>query len=214
MIVAIPAFPALFLALLLAALSGCSTLPESPLPAPQPPGAEQLSEEERWAQRLSVIGRLEEWRVRGKVAYRLPDDAGSANLDWQQAGTQSDLRLSGPMGVGSTEIRNEGALLRVKRDGIERLYPADAAPWLSGGQLLPVPVDSIHHWLRGVPDPSLPTAHLETDNALAARIEQNGWVVEYDEYRETQGLAMPSRLNLSAPDSELTLRIILRGWEL
>ncbi|EAQ98969.1 lipoprotein insertase outer membrane protein LolB [Congregibacter litoralis] len=209
--------PALFLALVLALISGCSTLPAPPRPAPPPPETGQLSEEARWAERQAVIGTLENWRVRGKVAYRLPDDAGSANLDWQQTGGQSSLRLSGPMGVGSTEIRNEGALLRVKRDGIERLYPADAAPWLSGGQLLPVPVNSIQHWLRGVPDPAIATADLETENALATRIEQNGWVVEYDEYREAQelspGLALPSRLNLSAPDSGLTLRIILRAWE-
>jgi outer membrane lipoprotein LolB len=157
---------------------------------------------------------MQDWRVRGKVAYRLPDDAGSASLDWQQTGEQSQLRLSGPLGVGSTEIHNEGALLSVKRDGIERLYPADAAPWLPGGTLLPVPVDSIEHWLRGVPDPEQPVTALETDNALARRIEQNGWVVEYSDYKDTQGLAMPARLLLTVPRIDLSLKIILRDWEL
>lgn len=200
---------------LMALVSACSTAPPTPQrPAPLPPQAQQLSEQERWAARLKSIESIQDWRVRGKVAYRLPDDAGSASLDWQQADEQSELRLSGPLGVGSTEIHNEGALLRVKRDGIERLYPADAAPWLPGGTLLPVPVNSIQYWLRGVPDPTQAVTHLATDNALASRIEQNGWVVEYSDYKDVQGLAMPARLVLTVPKIELSLKIILRAWEL
>ncbi|MDP5054680.1 MAG: outer membrane lipoprotein LolB, partial [Congregibacter sp.] len=149
-------------------------------------------------------------------------DAGSASLDWQQTGPQSELRLSGPLGVGSTEIRNEGALLGVRRDGIERLYPADAAPWLPGDTLLPVPVDSIGHWLRGVPDPALPVTLLNvdfgaeagTDTAVARRIEQNGWVIGYEDYQDVRGLPMPARLRLENPDANLNLRVILRAWEL
>ncbi|WOJ98312.1 lipoprotein insertase outer membrane protein LolB [Congregibacter brevis] len=182
--------------------------------APAPPQAPLVGEEERWLERLAVVAELNDWRVRGKVAYRLPNDAGSVSLDWQQTSQQSNLRLSGPLGVGSTEISNDGALLRVKRDGIERLYPADAAPWLSNGALLPVPVASIHHWLRGVPDPLLPVSDLETDEALAKGFEQNGWVITYSEYRGKQGLAMPTRLSLAEPKSQLTLKIILRDWQL
>ncbi|WOJ95012.1 lipoprotein insertase outer membrane protein LolB [Congregibacter variabilis] len=199
---------------LVALISACSSAPPVPQrPAPLPPQAQQASEEERWAKRLNSLASLEDWRVRGKVAYRLPDDAGSASLDWQQADEQSELRLSGPLGVGSTEVHNEGALLRVKRDGIERLYPADAAPWLHGGTLLPVPVGSIQHWLRGVPDPAQPVTLLVTDNALASRIEQNGWVVEYSDYKDVRGLAMPARLLLTVPKIELSLKLILRAWE-
>ncbi|MFT4768215.1 MAG: outer membrane lipoprotein LolB [Glaciecola sp.] len=208
-------YRAALLAALVALVSACSTAPAAPQrSAPLPPEAPQLSAQERWATRLSAIASMQAWRVRGKVAYRLPDDAGSASLDWQQAEQQSELRLSGPLGVGSTEIHNEGALLRVKREGIERLYPADAAPWLPGGTLLPVPIDSIQHWLLGVPDPAQPVTLLDTDNALANRIEQNGWVIRYDEYRDVQGLALPTRLLLEVPKIKLSLKVILRAWEL
>lgn len=206
-------------ALLLGALGACSTLdsgspPPRPRPLPAAAKAPQLTEEQRWAQRLADMTSLASWRVKGKVAYRLPDDAGSANLDWRQNDTQSALRLFGPLGVGSTEIRNSGALLRVERDGIERLFPADAAPWLPGGTLLPIPIDSIQHWLKGVPDPSLPISALEIDDALATRLEQNGWIIQYENYEINGGTALPTRLNLTVPDAELRLKIILRAWDL
>jgi outer membrane lipoprotein LolB len=197
----------------LALIAACSTTQAPPRPLPQPPEVPEASAATRWAARLTAIASISDWRVRGKVAYRLPEDAGSASLDWQQSGADSDLRLSGPLGVGSTEIHNEGALLRVRRDGIERLYPADAAPWLPDGSLLPVPVDSIRHWLRGVPDPDLPLAMLERDDALAKRMEQAGWEIRFEDYRDVQGMAMPARLTLEAPGAELTLKVILRDWE-
>lgn len=205
----------LFLGLL---ASACTTAPPPrPTPLPSEP---QANEAERWQHRVSAINAMTAWRVRGKVAYRLPDDAGSASLDWQQQDTRSELRLAGPLGAGSTRISNEGALLRLQRDGIERLYPADAAPWLPEGKLLPVPVNAIQHWLRGVPDPTLRLDALQLENALALRIEQDGWLVTYDEYgdqpdaAENAVLALPIRLSLQHAGTGLSLRVLLRDWRL
>lgn len=195
-------------------LAGCAARPRLP---PPPPGAEStapLSEEARWAAHREQLSALNSWNTTGKVAYRVPGDAGSANLQWQQQDSVSELRLSGPLGAGSTLITSEGALLRVLRDGIERLYPADAAPWLSGDRLLPVPVASIRHWLTGVPDPTLPVDALQRSNSLATQIEQDGWIIRYDSYQTVEDLTLPARLTLQAPAANLTLKVILRKWEL
>ncbi|MFK7829124.1 MAG: lipoprotein insertase outer membrane protein LolB [Congregibacter sp.] len=208
------------LALAIAISAACTTQTTAPGGAPssnvpdEPPPSEVPDEETRWAQRVSLLSNWSEWRVRGKVAYRIPEDAGSANLHWSQLEDASTLRLSGPLGAASTRITNEGALLRVRRDGIERLYPADAAPWLPGKRLLPVPIQSVHYWLRGVPDPDIPIDQLEHDDALAIAITQAGWQIKYLEYRIYKGTSMPLRLQLTAPDSELMLTVVLRAWEL
>lgn len=194
-------------------LGACTTQPEQ-IPPPVPPAVPARSDAERWEQRRATLMALQQWRVRGKVGYRLPDDAGSASLDWRQSGEQSDLRLAGPLGTGTTQIRNEGALLRVQRDGIARLYPADAAPWLPGGTLLPVPIDSIRHWLKGLPDPAQPVDDLVFENALASTISQAGWTIRYEDYRDTQGLSLPARMTLEASDADLRLTVILREWEI
>lgn len=199
------------LAGLLLVLAACSTQTTGP---PAPPAVPEVSAEERWQQRLNSLSTLQHWRVRGKVGYRLPDDAGSASLHWRQSGQQSELRLSGPLGTGSTQIRNEGALLRVSRDGIARLYPADAAPWLPGGTLLPVPIDSIRHWLKGVPDPTHPVDALAIDNALAQEITQNGWKISIEDYRDIRGLTLPARLTLESTATDLRLTLLLREWTL
>ena len=184
-------------------LGACSSLP------PERPAA---SDDERWQARKQHLAGQRQWSARGKVAYRLPDAAGSTSLSWRQRDTQSRLRLAGPLGVGRTEIANEGAWLRVRRDGVERRYPADAAPWLPGGALLPIPVDSVRFWLRGVPDPALPVDNLTLEEGRALGFSQSGWSIRYDTYAVTQGLEMPTRLSLHAPAAQLTLQLILRQW--
>ena len=186
------------------------TRPETPLP----PGTPQLDAQALWQKRVETLTAIRAWRVRGKVAYRLPEDAGSANLDWQQEGDATRLRLSGPLGVGTTQVSNEGALLRVRRDGIDRLYPADGAPWLAGDTLLPIPVSSIQYWLRGLPDPDLAIEDERREAAELQYLQQGDWQISYASYRDVGGLNMPTRMALKVPLTDFSLRVILREWDL
>lgn len=196
-------------------ISGCATAPpEHETPATPDADAPRLTEAQRWALHREAVTTLDSWQARGKVAYRLPEDAGSAGLLWEQTGEQSEVRLSGPLGVGSTLIRNDGPLIRVRRDGIDRLYPADAAPWLPDGQLLPIPIASLHFWLRGVPDPSLSLEQLETAAARAALIRQAGWVVTIRTYRAAGALALPERIEIRNETGEFSLTVLLRDWDI
>lgn len=201
------------LALLIVLLGACAS------PAPQPRVAEPAAisvpaDAESWPRHRTRVQSLAHFTAIGKVAYELPGDAGSASLRWEQAGEATALRLSGPLGVGSTRVTNEDGLLRVRRDGIERLYPADAAPWLPGAELLPIPVGSLHYWLRGVPDPRLALSELELADARAVRFKQAGWTIEASSYRDTRDFSLPMRLTLNAPEQALRLRVILRRWDL
>lgn len=201
---------------LLVFLTGCTSLPTgpetSPVPAPEST-ADAPSDAILWEQRLERLEAWTQWRARGKVAYQLPENSGSASLHWTQDKDISTLRLSGPLGAGSTRIKNDGPLLRVRRDGIERLYPADAAPWLPGEKLLPVPIEAIQHWLKGVPAPSKTIDKLEHGSGVAKTLWQQGWQIEFLKYRDVEGIQMPSHMRLRTPDADLNLTLILRSWE-
>lgn len=192
-------------------LTACAT--QQPDVIPPTPDTPVLSEQELWDAHRATVAVAEDWQARGKVGYRLPDDAGSASLRWQQRGQQSNLRLAGPLGANAVTLRSDGALISLTRDGIERLYPADAAPWLGDGRLLPIPVVSIRHWLRGIPDPDKPVTTLVTAGGLAQHIEQEGWAIRYENYGSSRSGALPKRLVVEAPDASLTLTVIVRQWD-
>jgi outer membrane lipoprotein LolB len=227
------------LAAVLLLLAACATQPPEPV-APPLPGEEMPSAAQRWDAHRRAVLALENWEARGKVAYRLTvpeagdatSEAGSASLRWLHDADGSRVRLAGPLGAGATTITRDGPLLKVRRDGIERRYPPDAAPWLPGGALLPIPVEALEHWLRGVPAPDTPVEVLELGaDGRALRIEQDGWSIRYDAYAFGEGQgegegesngagegesgrlpALPKRLEVTAPRGVLILKVLLRDW--
>jgi outer membrane lipoprotein LolB len=199
--------------LLCALFAGCVSQPPA-IEEPPPEAPASLSESERWLLHRDRIGELAAWEARGKVGFTLPDEAGSASLRWRQRDDASDLRLSGPLGANPVSLRSDGALIRLRRDGIERSYPADAAPWLGDGRLLPIPVLSIQHWLRGIPNPQLAVTHIETRDGLLQAMSQDDWEIRYEDYQTVSGYTLPARLTVNAPRVSLQLRVIIRDWGL
>ena len=63
---------------------------------------------------------------------------------------------------------------RIKPDGIERSYPADAASWSGDGRLLPISVEAIQHWLRGIPKPADAVDTLVTNDGAPSELVQSG----------------------------------------
>lgn len=194
-----------------ALLTACAT--PTPVVIAPVEGDPAVSEAELWEQHHRAVTTLVDWEAKGKVAFNVPDESGSASLNWRQRDTQSRLRLAGPLGANAVVLRSEGAGISLTRDGIERLYPADAAPWLGDGRLLPVPVASIQHWLRGIPDPDKPLDLLRTRDGIAQQIEQDGWSISYESYETQNGLQLPERLTVVAPRVSLRLRLLVRRWE-
>ena len=78
-------------ALLLAALLQACASQQPAAPVPEP--AASSSERELWEIHSAAVAKLRSWEARGKVAFTLPDEAGTASLLWEQAGEQSRLRL-------------------------------------------------------------------------------------------------------------------------
>ncbi|MEM6483436.1 MAG: lipoprotein insertase outer membrane protein LolB [Pseudomonadota bacterium] len=172
------------------------------------------SSQESPTTRTQILGEIPDWRARGKVAFASPDESGSASLDWRQRSGQSELRLYGPLGVGSTRIVPDGDWLRIEREGIERLYPANAAPWLSSSTALPIPIGSIPFWLRGLPDPNQTDQHSVIEEGLIRSLEQAGWLIEFDRYDTYSSVLLPRKISLSNRASGLTLRLLIRKWDL
>ena len=199
--------------LLCALLAGCVSQPPA-IEEPSPEAPDSLSESERWNLHRDRISALAAWEARGKVGFTLPDEAGSASLRWRQRDEGSDLRLSGPLGASPVSLRSDGALIHLRRDGIERSYPADAAPWLGDGRLLPIPVRSIQHWLRGIPNPQLAVTNVETRNGLLQGMSQGDWDIHYEDYQTVGDYTLPARLTVNAPEVSLQLRLIIRDWGL
>lgn len=164
-----------------------------------------------WQAHKKQITQLDGWQINGKIGIRAPRDSGSATLFWLQRQDYYDIRLSGPLGGGAARLtgRPGNILLEVSNRG---RYQAESPEALLREQLrLDLPVSNLLWWIRGLPAPdSRSRITLDSDSHLA-RLEQDGWQVEYQRYAEQNGYALPERLKLYGQDLEITL--VIKDWQ-
>ena len=147
-----------------------------------------------WQQHSAQIDQLRQWQVQGKLGFKSADQGGSANLNWSQNQQQYKLSLSGPLGAGSAMISGDSAMAQLRQDN--QLYtdlPEQLAIQLTG---VPIPVDALSWWARGLPSPSKsdPSNLITTADGSAASFTQAGWQLAFSRYSLTPEGNLPKKI--------------------
>lgn len=156
---------------MLTALGACSTWQPPPLAQSMPANsAANVAQQARFAGHLSL--KLQAFE--GKSA-----EGGSFHFDLQGNTTAGVLDISTPLGtmVASVRWSPENANL-LTPDGQQVYASIDALLTQAVGEALPIA--TIMQWLKGQPDPSLPStwADASTSSTAGTRFEQAGWQVD------------------------------------
>mgnify|MGYP001151466377 FL=1 len=152
------------------------------------------SSSDNWQQHQQRIAQLQDWKLSGKLGFRAPQQGGSAALKWTQEKDNYQLFLSGPFGVGNAKIVGDDKTAEMLYgDTLYRQPPKQLAMQLSG---LPLPVDALSWWARGLPSPTQPAATALTTGAdgLAVGFDQAGWQLSFSRYRQTDGGLLPGKI--------------------
>ena len=182
-------------------LSACAGQP----PAPSAQG--------NWDEHSARMKALTSWDAEGKLALRTPTQSESANVQWQQQGDTTRLKLNGPLGVAATSMYSNGRIL-VIRQGEESstldLADPTALRRRTGWDL---PLLALPYWIKGVPAPDIEIQQMETgpDPGLLQLLEQDGWEIRYEAYADFDGLMLPVKLRIQHQDT--TVRLIIRNWQ-
>ncbi len=189
---------------LLTLLAGCAGLTSRE-------SVEGQGDAKLWQAHKAQVAALDGWQISGKVGIRAPRDSGSGTLFWLQRQDYFDIRLSGPLGRGAARLtgREGNVLLEVANQG---RYEAESPEALLEEQLgWRLPVSHLFWWVRGLPAPdSRSRVTLDNDSHLA-RLEQDGWQLQYLSYVEQNGYRLPERIKLHSTDLDITL--VIKDWQ-
>lgn len=164
-----------------------------------------------WAAHKQQIDGIDGWQINGKIGIRAPSDSGSATLFWLQRQGYFDIRLAGPLAVGSARIsgRTDDVVLDLSTQG--RFESNSAEDLLEKGLGWRLPLTQLFWWVRGLPAPdSQSQVSLDSDSQLN-RLEQDGWDIQYLSYMEQDGYALPERIKLQGQNLQITL--VIKDWQ-
>lgn len=182
------------------ALAGCAVTPASV----------DLPPMESWDARSQVLGDIEDWEFKGRIAVKAGDEGFNGKFNWAQEGNAFNATVGGPLGMGTVRIEGDGnTVVLTDKDG-ESTVLEDAEAELRWRYGWTIPVASLRYWALGIPDPSFPAAtDLDAEGRLI-RLEQSDWIVEISRYREGGGQQMPRILSATNPDTRV--RMVIDRW--
>ncbi|MBR7890012.1 outer membrane lipoprotein LolB [Marinomonas sp. A79] len=179
---------------LTAAISACSTKPTGPI-VPPPTDANAITK----------------WETSGRVGIRTQDDAISGNFSWERDPKTFALDIVGPFGQGAIKLnKNAEGVVSLAYDDVVKIG-SDPAALLQQELGWAFPVDQVTFWIRGLPSPTSPAQlNHDPDSNLLSTIEQDGWLITYNNFTDVNGLALPQKMQVSNPPFKVNL--IINQW--
>ena len=185
-------------------LSACATLNGR---TPQGP-----ADEAAWQARLSSLDALGSWELSGRVGVINGKDGGSGSLDWKQQGPELTFDFRGPLGAGAIHIQGDAGALRIQSSHGDDFVSTDPEQDFTAHLHMPMPVLSMRYWMLGIPDPGARYTKTADARGEPLSLSQRDWQVEYQEYADVQGYALPIRFTLTR--GEVRIKVAVNQWVL
>lgn len=165
-----------------------------------------------WLERRDELRAIEDWRVEGKLALKAGRDGYNGTLSWEQFGSETDFRFRGPFGFGGFRIHGDADRLRLKTTTGTDVVLDDPEADMQERFGWSIPVYSMRYWIVGVSDPEEPASEIVDGGGFLTELEQHGWSVTYDGYREHEGYLLPRKVVMERAD--VRIRMVAERWEL
>jgi outer membrane lipoprotein LolB len=170
-----------------------------------------------WDAQRDQVYEASAWSFKGRMAVKVEDDAqagGQLSMRWQQSNEMSQIRLSGPLGVGAWELIWEPERVSVSDADGERtmLYtgPEAAEDFMRAELGWAFPAQSIRYWVRGLPDPVAAAQERTAADGELLGLDQHGWTIDYERYAKFDELYMPVRITMAGRG--VRLRMVISKW--
>lgn len=159
------------------------------------------------------LANLQDFEAVGKVGFSDGKQGGNANIVWEQHPQSYQIRLYGPLGSNTVQIKGESNRVSLTRtDG--KIITASTPEALVRQELgWVIPVSGLRYWLRGLPAPGAAPKEMLLDNSNRLwQIDQQGWNIEYQAYKSIDGRDVPYKLLLT--NGSIRLKFIFDRWSL
>ena len=159
---------------------------------------------------LQRIGPQEdvEFELAGRIAVRYREEAASGNVAWRHSRDADELLITSPVGSAVARLVRNGAEYVLTTSDQREFRAGDAEALTEQVLGFRLPLAGLADWVRARAAAGQPAALVRDAQGRPASLEQGGWRIEYQEYRDD---GLPVRLKLAYPG--IDLRMAIHEWK-
>lgn len=199
-------------------LAGCQALAPKAVPAPAADAEAANAAQRLRADALGLASgdcAVPVWSMAGRVALSNGKQGGSGRIEWLQGAGSVHLQLSAPVTRQGwvLDADSQGAVLQGLPDGSRRNM--DAARLLRDATGWDIPISALGCWLRAAAADTarFGPARIEYGaDLLPRRIEQAGWVIDFDGWKPAPVALIPMPSRIDAQRGSDRVRLIVDRW--
>lgn len=166
-----------------------------------------------WDWHQDQLSKLRHWEAEGKLGLKLNGKSHSAYFDWQQSKDNFAIRLSGPLGQGTTWLRQESGITSLENSDGSRQQAHSAESLMETQFGWQVPVSQLRYWIKGIPAPEIdPEMATQNELGLLTKLQQLGWELTFSRYAQHGDWQLPGKITASREGIRLT--IVVKRWRL
>ncbi len=190
------------------ALSGCSTTS---------PNTVQPLFKQSAQQRIAKLEQLQQWKIKGKIAFFEKDTRNSFTLNWQvdEKKASQQLKLTHYLGINVLQLDSMANNHKIQVDG-KTYHGEDLERLIYSLTGLTLPTQALTFWLKGMPFQQTDSInyHKTTQLPLTLSSYYNNelWQVNYSKYQQINGYSLATKFSIKNDD--LLIKIVINDWSI
>jgi len=196
------------LAVCIIALSGCSTTS---------PRAVQPILKQTTQQRISELQNLQQWKIKGKIAFFEKETRNSFTLNWQvnEHKEMQKLNLTHYLGINVLQLDSMANNHKIQVDG-KTYYGQDLERLIYSITGLTLPTQALTFWLKGMPFQETDSINYhkitQLPQTLSSYYNNELWQVRYASYQQIDGYNLATKFSIKNDD--LSIKIVINDWSI
>lgn len=191
-------------------LHGCSLLPEKTSTVVSKLNKNNYSIDARNHQ----LNTLNNWTIKGKIAFINQQNRDSANLYWHKVGNEQQLKLTTYLGIQVLKIKSKDNQHIIEING-QSYHGNDLESLIYQLTGYTLPVSMLENWLKGVTSSAYDNIEFAKVSQLPVSMNSlhqgHVWQILYQRYREFDGIPLATKLTIKQQD--LILKIQINQWD-
>ncbi len=161
---------------------------------------------------LAQIVSIRDFKIEGRLGVQSDKYGISGTVHWHHLKVSDEMNLYSSLGGKIAEIisGNNGVTLTTSDNKVFNAQDTEALTESALGWRLPI--TKLSDWIVGRPANGAISNVKWDENGKLKKFNQEGWEISYLEYKESNQVVLPSKMNIR--NSKLNLRLIIDRWEL
>lgn len=176
------------------------------------------------------LQQLDQWRLKGKIAWISPTKRQSAYINWRQNKQAMDFTLSTILGINAASLIFDGKIAKLEADG-NTYFDTSPSQLILQTTGWDIPIQSLQHWIKGASTDKPQKSAKNTmkisrfENGLVSQIISScpskrfscsPWQIDYKAYKLEiiNGIEyqLPSSIILTNLRSNALIKIRVNEW--